>query len=329
MKMCTRLEARIGRRGLLASMAAAAVSPGQARAQQPARVPRIGALFVGNPEPAWQVVRDGLRALGYVEGRTIRLELRSAGGQIDRLPGLAAELVGLPVDMIVAFQTPAVKAAKQATREIPIVMAAAGDPVGTGLIADIARPGGNITGLMTATAELGAKGLELMRELLPQTRRVAVLANANDPFTTPFLDHIGRGARALGIAVQPLMVRGVTDYDAAFASMLTERADAVVHQPSLPRKRAIELAVQHRLPAFAPQRAFAEEGGLLSYAASFADQYRDVATYIDKILKGRKIADLPVEQPSRFELVVNMRTAKVLGLTIPPSILARADEVIE
>jgi putative ABC transport system substrate-binding protein len=292
-------------------------------------MPRIGALSFGNPEPAWQLVRDGLQALGYVEGKTVRLELRSAEGQIDRLPGLAAELVHLPVDLIVAFPTPAVQAAKQATRDIPIVMATAGDPVGTGLIADIARPEGNITGVMSATAELGAKGLELIREILPKAGRVAVLANAIDPFTTRFLDHIGRGARALGIAVQPLMVHGAADYDAAFASMLNERADAFVHQPSLPRKRAIELALQHRLPSFAPQRAFAEEGGLLSYAASFAAQYRNVASYIDKILKGRKPADLPVEQPTTFELVVNLKTANALGLTVPPSVLGRADDVIE
>ncbi len=317
------------RRVLFASMAVTALSPGRAWTQQPARVPRIGALFVGNPEPAWQLVRDGLQALGYVEGKTVRLELRSAQGQIDRLPGLAAELVQLPIDLIVAFQTPAVQAAKWATRDIPIVMAAAGDPVGTGLIADIARPGGNITGVMTATAELGAKGLELIREMLPTALRVAVLANAADPFTTPFLDHIGRGARALGVTVQPLMVRVAADYDAAFASMSKEQADAFIQQPSLPRTRAIELALQHRLPSFSPQRAFAEAGGLLSYAASFAAQYRNVAGYVDKILKGRKPADLPVEQPTTFELVINMKTAKALGLAIPPSILARADEVIE
>lgn len=315
------------RRVLFASMAATALSPGRAWTQQPAHMPRIGALFLGNPEPAWQMIRDGMRALGYVEGKTVRLELRSAEGQIDRLPGLAAELVRLPVDLIVAFQTPAAQAAKRATRDLPIVMAGVGDPVGTGLIDSLAHPGGNITG--TTTLVLSAKSLELIREILPEARRVAVLANAGDPFTPTLLDNVDRGARALGIAVQPLMVRDAADYDAAFASMLNERADAVIVQPSLPRTRAIELAHKLRLLSFSGQRAFAEEGGMLSYAASSTALYRLVADYIDRILKGRKPAELPVEQPTTFELVINLKTAKALGLTVPPSILARAEEVIE
>ncbi len=252
----------IRRRVLFASMAVTALSPGRAWTQQPARMPRIGALFLGNPEPAWQMIRNGMRALGYVEGKTVRLELRSAEGQIDRLPGLAAELVRLPVDLIVALQTPAVQAAKQATRDLPIIMAGVGDPVGTGLIDSLAHPGGNITG--TTTLALSAKGLELIREILPEAKRVAVLGNAGDPFTPTLLDNIGRGASALGIGIQSLMVRDAADYDAAFASMLNERADAVIVQPSLPRTRAIELAQKHRLLSFSGQRAFTDEGGLVS-----------------------------------------------------------------
>ena len=308
-------------------MAATVLSPGRALTQQSAGVPRVGALFLGNPDPAWQMIRDGMRALGYVEGKTVKLELRSAEGQVDRLPGLAAELLHLPVDLIVAFQTPATQAAKRATRNIPIVMAGVGDPVGTGLINSLARPGGNITG--TTSLAISAKGLDLIREILPEARRVAILANTGDAFAATLLDTVGQGAKALGIVVQPLLVRDAADYGAAFASMASERADAVIVQPSLPRARAIELARQHRLLSFSGQRVFAEEGGMMSYAASPTALYRLVAVYIDRILKGRKPADLPVEQPTTFELVINLKTARALGVTVPQSLLARADEVIE
>ena len=306
-----------------------ATAAGASVARAQAGVPRIGALFVGNPEPSWRLFRDGLRALGYIEGRTVRFELRTAGGESGRLSGLADELVRLKVDLIVAFQTPAVAAAKQATRDIPIVMATSGDPVANRLVASLARPGGNITGMASATAELGGKTLELIRELLPKARRVAVLANTTDPFTTPFLEHIGRGANAVSIAVQPLMVRDAADFDAAFAAMRRDGADAFIHQPSLPRMRAIELGLQHRLPSISPSRPYAEAGGLMSYAADLAVQLREAATYVDRILKGAKPAELPVAQPTKFELVVNLRTAKALGLTLPASLVDRADEVIE
>jgi putative ABC transport system substrate-binding protein len=310
-------------------MLGAAAAAGAAAARAQPRIPRIGALFVGNPKPAWRLFRDGLRALGYVEGQTVRFELRTAGGDSGRLSALADELVRLQVDLVVAFQTPAVAAAKQATRDIPIVMATSGDPVANRLVASLARPGGNITGMASATAELGGKTLELLRELLPTARRVAVLANATDPFTTPFLEHIGRGARAVGIAVQPLTVRDATDFDAAFAAMRREGADAFIHQPSLPRKRAVELGLQHRLPSISPSRPWAETGGLMSYAADLDAQLRQAATYVDRVLKGAKPADLPVAQPTKFELVVNARTAKALGLALPASLVDRADEVIE
>jgi putative ABC transport system substrate-binding protein len=307
---------------------AAATWPLAARGQQ-TKVPRVGILVLGNPEPFWTLFREALRTLGYVDGQNVQYVFRSAEGKPNLLPGLAAELVRLKVDMIVANQTPAATAAKRATGEIPIVMAGVGDPVGTGLIASLARPGGNITGVTGVTAELAGKTLELVREILPAARRVAVLANAADPFTKPFLEQLQTAARTLGLELQAIMVRGAEEFEAAFAAMDRGRADAVIVQPSLPRKRAVDLAARYRLPAVSPTRAFAEEGGLMSYAASFADTINKSAVYVDKILKGAKPADLPVEQPTKFELAINLKTAKALGLAIPPALLLRADEVIE
>jgi putative ABC transport system substrate-binding protein len=306
----------------------AAAWPLAARAQQP-KLPKIGVLVPANPEPFWSEFRQGLREHGYIEGRNIQFEFRSADGKPNLLRGLADELVRLKVDIVVAHQTPAITAARQATSEIPIIMAAAGDPVGTGLISSLARPGGNITGLSGTTAETGAKILEIIRDMLPSTRRVAVLANATDPFSRPFVEQIELGGRTLGIAIQTIMVRGVEEFEAAFAAMAKERADAVIVQPSLPRKPAIELALKQRLPPIAPNRLFPSEGGLMSYSANQNDQFRRAAFYIDRILKGTKPADLPVEQPSRYELVINLKTARALGLDVPPMLLARADEVIE
>jgi len=319
------------RRDFIALIAGAALAPSlwprAARAQQ-TKLPRIGVLVPANPEPFWRLLREGLREHGYGEGQNIHFEFRSADGKSDLLPGLAAELVRLKVDIIVAWQTPAVTAAKQATTEIPTVMVA-GDPVGTGLISSLARPGGNITGLSATTAELGAKTLELIRELLPSARRVAILANATDPFTKPFVGQIERGGRSLGIAIQTLQVRGTEEFAAAFTAMATERADAVIVQPSLPRKPALELALKHRLPPISPTPLFPAEGGLMSYSARQDDLYRRVAYYIDRILKGAKPADLPVEQPTKYELKINLKAAKALGVTVPSPILLRADEVIE
>lgn len=296
---------------------------------QPAGPPKLGILLAGNREPFSKMFSDGLRDLGYVEGQNIQIILRSAEGKLSSLPELAAELVALKVDVIVASETPAVHAAKRATSEIPIVMAPSGDPVGTGLVASLARPGGNITGLSAATAELAGKSLELIRETIPGARRVAALADPTNAFTKPFLEQINLVARGTGFDVEVVMLRGADDFSAAFADMAAKRIDAAVVQPTLPRAPIIALLQTHRLPAVSGNREFPASGGLMSYAGSLADRYRNAAPYVDRILKGAKPADLPVQQPTRFELVINLKTAKALGLTIPPTLLGRADEVIE
>jgi putative tryptophan/tyrosine transport system substrate-binding protein len=297
---------------------------------QPANVPRIGVLgLVSTPERDQAQFREGLRERGYVEGQNILVEYRwVAAGQADRLNDLAVEFVRLPVDLIVALSTPSVQAAKRATPTIPIVMIA-GDPIETGLVASLARPGGNITGIAAMTAELGGKCFALLRELLPAVTRVVVLLHATDPFAKPFLEHIESAAQSVGVSIQRVVVRGDEALDSAFTAMVTERAGAVIVQPILATSRAAELAVQHHLPAIAPRLAFAEVGGLMAYAASRASYWRSVATYVDKILKGAKPADLPVERPVQFDLVLNLKTAQALGITLPPLLLFQADEVIQ
>jgi putative ABC transport system substrate-binding protein len=294
-------------------------------------MPRIGVLVAGNPnpEPFWRIFREGLRDLGYIEGQNILFEFRSAEGKANLIPNLATELVHLKVDIIVTWYTQAAQAAKQATNEIPIVMADAGDPVGTGLVASLARPGGNVTGMAGVTTELAGKCVELIREMMPSARRVGALCNAADPFAKPFLEQIQLAGPIVGIEIQPVMVRGGEELDAAFSRMSAARVDAVIVQPSLPTKRAAELALNDRLPAVSVPGWFAEEGGLMSYSPRHADLYRQATTYIDKILKGSKPANLPVEQPTKFELIINLKTAKALGLTISETFLLRADEVIE
>jgi len=294
-------------------------------------VPTIGVLVIGNisPEEFWREFRQGLRDLGYIEGQNIRFEFRSAEGQINRLPELAAELVRLKVDVIVTWFTPTAVAAKQATREIPIVMAETGDPIGRGLVASLPRPGGNVTGIASVTAELAGKSVQLIRDMLPSARRVTALANATDPFSKPFLEQIQRGGEATGTAINPIRISNNEEFESAFAAMERDRPDAIIVQPSLPSKRAAELALQHRVPAVSVPRWFADEGGLMSYSAIYADLFHKAAVYVDKILKGAQPADLPVEQPTRFQLVINMKTAKALGVTVPATLLARADEVIE
>jgi putative ABC transport system substrate-binding protein len=316
------------RRELIAFLGSTAAWPFAARGQQ-ARVPTIGVLLVGNLEPFWSQFREGLRDFGYVDGQNIRIEFRSGEGKLHVLPDLAADLVRLKVDLIVASETPAVQAAKQATSTIPIVMAPSGDPVGTGQVASLAKPGGNVTGLSAATAELAGKSLELLRELLPSAHRVAALADPTNPFTKPFLEQVNIAGKALGIEIETHMVRGIAEFDAAFAAMASTQVSAVIIQPTLPRTRAVELISQHRLPAVSGNRAFADAGGLMSYAASLADRYREAAVYVDKILKGRNPGDLPVQQPTKFELVINLKTATALGLTVPPNLLLRADELIK
>jgi putative ABC transport system substrate-binding protein len=321
------------RRNFVALLGSAVVPlilhPLAARAQ-PARMPTIGFLVAGDPDPALflKVFRDSLRDLGYFEGQNVRLEIRSAVGKPELLPELAAELVRRKVDIIVAWQTPTVRAAKQATTEIPIVMVS-GDPVGMGLIASLAKPGGNVTGMSGVAAELAGKSVELIREMLPSARQLAALCNADDPFSETFLDHVRLGARGAAMELEVIMVRGGGELEASFPRMREQGVHAVIVQPSLPIGRAAELALKANLPAFSVPRSFAAAGGLMAYTGRAEDQFRQVATYVDKILRGAKPGDLPVEQPSRFDLIVNLKTAKLLGLTIPPLLLARADEIIE
>jgi putative ABC transport system substrate-binding protein len=318
------------RREFLAALGSAATWPLVARAQQ-GKVPVVGVLLPGNvdPEIFLKGFREALRDVGYIDGQNIRLEIRSGEGRASLLPEKAAELVRLKVDLIVTSQTPAVLAASQATSDIPIVMASAGDPVATGIVASLARPGGNVTGLSAASAELAAKSLELIREVIPSARLVAILANEVDPFTQALLQQINRGARALGFEIVPLMTRPAAPLLSAFETMSSKRADALVVQGTLQSRELFELAIKHRLPTFAGSRQVARAGGLMSYSASDAEIHRKAAVYVDRILKGAKPADLPVQQPTRFELVINLKTAKALDLTVPPTLLARADEVIE
>jgi putative ABC transport system substrate-binding protein len=325
------MASHIERRKFLATLGgAAAALPVGARTQQP-KVPTIGALVIGNisPEQFWREFRQGLRDLGYVEGQNIRFEFRSAEGHLDRLPELAAELVRLKVDIIVTWFTPTALAARQATHEIPIVMAETGDPIGTGLVASLPRPGGNVTGLASVTAELAGKCVQLIRDMLPSARRVTALANATDPFFKPFLEQIQLGGEATRTTINAVRINSSEEFETAFTAMEKDRPDAIIVQPSLPTQRAAELALKHRVPAVSVPRWFAEEGGLMAYSAVYVELFRKAALYVDKILKGAQPAELPVEQPTHFELVINMRTAQALGIEMPASFLARADQVIE
>jgi putative ABC transport system substrate-binding protein len=310
---------------------AAAACPLAARAQQATKIPTIGILLTGNPDPELFLVgfRDALREVGYIDGRNARLEMRTAGGTAALLPEKAGELVRLKVDVIVTSLTPTAEAAKRATRDIPIVMAAAGDPVATGLIDSLARPGGNVTGIATASAEFAGKSIDLIREAVPSARRIAVLANEADPFSRPFLAHIYQGALPLGIEVETVLTRPETRLDASFMELAKKQVDALIVQASLLRKEVFDLAIKHRLPTFSSNRQVADAGGLMSYSASSEEVFRLAAGYVDLVLKGRKPADLPVSQPTKFELVINLKTAQALGIVISPTLLARADRVIE
>jgi len=311
------------------------LAPLAADAQQAGKVARIGYVGVSSASAvphADEAFRHGLRDLGYVEGQNIAIEYRWAEGQLDRLPDLAAELVRLKVDVIVASSTPTALAAKNATRTIPIVFVTAGDPVGSGLVAGIARPGGNITGLSLLAPEIVAKQLQLLKEAVPQASRVAVLSNPANPYTALMVKETEAAARSLGMWVQLLGVRGADAFDSAFSAVTKGRASAlfVLFDPFLfaHRTRIAEFANKNRLPAMYPHREYAETGGLMAYGADIRDNFRRAATYVHKILTGTKPADLPVEQPTKFELVINLKTAKAMGLTIPQSVLIRADEVI-
>jgi putative tryptophan/tyrosine transport system substrate-binding protein len=326
----------IDRRTFLAGAGAVLLAaPLAAEAQLAGKVWRIGYLTYGarpsdGRPPA--ALRDALVELGYVEGKTVTYVGRWAEAKRDRLPGLAAELVDLKVELIVTLGTPAAEAARAATSTIPIVIASAEDAVGIGLIASLARPGANITGI-TDQAELSAKRLEFLKEAVPKASRIAVLWNADHRAMTLRYGEIERAARILHVAVQPLGVREPDDFDVAFSAMARERPDALFlvtdALTTLNRKRVLDFAAVHRIPAMYEFGFLVREGGLMSYGADFDDIWRRAATYVDRILKGAKPGELPVEQPTRYYLLVNVKTAKALGLTIPPSLLGRADEVIQ
>ena len=284
--------------------------------------------------PLLDAFRQRLRELGWVEGQNIVIDYRYAEGRVDRLPDLAAELVRLRVDLIVSEGTQGPAAAKNATETIPIVMINPRDPVGTGLITSLARPGGNVTGMSGgAGLDIFAKQLALLKETVPEVRRVAILSNPDNAYHQLAIREVNVAARSLGVQLQLLEARGPNELDGAFAAMARERLGALLVLSdaifSFHRTRIADLAARSRVPAAYSVRESVEAGGLMSYGASFADLYRRAATYVDKILKGAKPADLPVEQPTRFELVINLKTATALGLEVPPTLLARADEVIE
>jgi putative tryptophan/tyrosine transport system substrate-binding protein len=307
----------------------------RAFAQQPEKLPRIGVLISASPpHPFADAFRRGLQPLGYVEGQNIAIEWRYTGGRSDRASAFAAELVQLGVDIIVAHFTPAVRAAMVATQTIPIVMAPAGAPVQSGFIDSLAHPGGNVTGLSAMDAELGGKRLQLLRDVIPNLARVAVLVSTepfSQPFVRPFVDDLQAAATIAGIRLVPVLVNGPNDFENAFAAIAKAEAQAVIIQGLFDPHRAIilELAAKHRLPIMSGNRETAAAGGLISYSAKFAAIYDRAALYVGRILKGAKAADLPVEQPTTFELVVNLKTAEALGLTASRSLLAQADEVIE
>ena len=307
-----------------------------AEAQQPQKIPRLGYLTPASASAnaaRIEAFRQGLRELGYVEGKNIVIEYRYAEEKQDRLPALATELVRLKVDIIVTGGTRSTHAAKEATKTIPIVMTQDTDPVGNGFIASLARPGGNITGLSNLVTELSGKRLELLKEIVPKLSRVAVLGFSTDPGNPLTLREAELAARAFGVQLQSLDVLVPKDIETAFRAASKGRADAVLVLAgsifNSHRTQIAALAVKSRLPAIYVNREYVEDGGLMSYGTSITDLYRRAATYVDKILKGRKPADLPVEQPMKFELVINLKAAKQIGLTIPPTVLYQADKVIK
>jgi putative ABC transport system substrate-binding protein len=309
-------------------------APLAAEAQPAAHSPRIGVLRPGLPlDPYIETFRRALRELGYVEGRDLTIEFRWAHGRVDRLPQLAIELARLDVDLIVTAGTSSTRAAQRATNTIPIVMAAVGDPLSSRFVRSLARPGGNITGVTLLQSGLGEKRLALLKQVIPKATQVAVLRNPTTASDVSRLwSETAAAAQGLGVRLRVHEARGVRELREAFSVMVREQAQALLVLPdptfTAERGRITELAATNRIPTMYEAREFAVAGGLISYAPSLADQFRRAATFVDKILKGAKPADLPIEQPTKFELVINLKTAKALGLTIPPSVLARADEVI-
>jgi putative tryptophan/tyrosine transport system substrate-binding protein len=322
----------VRRREFITLLGGAVVAwPLAARGQQ-SKVVRLGALYIGtaDAESFKKELREGLRELGYMEGQNIAFEFRSAEGKLDRLPELAAELVRLKVDVIVALYVPPSLAAKQATREIPIVVIV-GDPVETGIVASLARPGGNITGVSLMASVLHRKSVELFRDMLPSVHRVGVLGHATNPvFAKAMLDEVLRAGGLTGTEIQPVvMIRGPDEAESAFTTFVRERADAVVVQGSLAVRPITDMAIKYRMPAASTTRAFADIGGLMSFGADGPAAFRHSAKFVQRILQGRQPKDLPIEQPTKFELAVNLKSAKAMGLTIPESFLLRADALIE
>ena len=313
-------------------------APLAADAQQTGKVPRIGVLIPGSPSvpsatQAYGAFQQGLRDLGYVEGQTLRLESRWEEGNPERIPALVAELVRLNVDVIVAGTTPTAVASKQATRTIPIVIAAISDPVGSGLVASLSRPGGNVTGMSLLVAELSGKRLEMLKEVVPRLSKVAIVANPRNPASTRLRAETEAAAQSLGIQFRVIEASVPADLDRVFPAAVKAQADALLLLQSAmfsqERARIADLALKRRLPTMSGETGYAQAGGLMNYGPNIPDSWRRSAAYVDKILRGAKPSDLPVEQPTKFELVINLKTARALGLTIPPALLARADEVIE
>jgi putative tryptophan/tyrosine transport system substrate-binding protein len=324
----------VNRRAFVAGLGAVLAAPLAADAQQAGKVYRIGILSPTSQGLGVEAFRDGLRALGYVEGHNIVVEHRSAEGRFERLPELAAELVRLRVDVIVAVVTQASLAAKNATKTIPVVMLAVGDPVGAGLVTNLAQPGGSVTGTSVQAVEVEGKSVELLRNVIPKLRVVAVLWNPSNPvFQGQMVKETEAAARVLGIQLRMVAARDAKEIDRAFAAITGEGAEAlsVIVDPVFIAHLSwiAALAANSHLPSISGFREYAEAGGLMAYAANFAERGRRTAVYVDKILKGAKPGDLPVEQPTKLELVINTKAAKALGLTIPPSLLLRADQVIE
>jgi putative ABC transport system substrate-binding protein len=320
----------VRRREFITLLGSTAAWPLTARAQQQ-KLRRVGVLILGDADAQSfsAELREGLRASGYVEGQNIEYIFRSADNDASKLPALATELVTQKVDVLVALYTPCALAAQKATREIPVVTVS-GDPVGSGLVTSLAQPGANITGISLMAAELHGKCVELFQDMLPSAHRVAILGNAADPFSKSVIEHVRLAGKSTRIEIAPeIMVHTQDELDDALSMVGKERADAVVVQGSLSTPHLVNLLLKHRLPGATVPRSFAEVGGLMSYGVDGPDAFRRAAIFVGKILRGAKPADLPVEQPTKFELAINLKTAKALGLTISRDFLLRADEVIE
>ena len=317
------------RRHVIAGLGSALLTAPISAKAQVGRKPVIGILFHSNPEPAASMIRDALGRLGHRDGETIQIELHVANGSDIRLAEMAADLVARKVDVIVPVTTPAVIAAKAATCSIPIVMGSAADPVGSGLVASLARPGGNITGFSGATVEMAGTILGLLREALPSAGRFGVLVNAADPFHVRLVEGIETANRSVKVDLRIFRVSKSEEIEAAFEQMAAQKINAAIIQPTLPRATVIALANRHKLPTSAPIGRYAHDGGFLAYSAQVSETFGVIAAQVDQILKGAKPADMPVRQPSKFEMVLNLKTANAFGIAVPSLLLAQADEVIE